>query len=215
MIRTMKRMLRRMLPQWVKRTIDTCLIILNHVFKMNKPLSKEELVARLKVIASDDTPRIRNFGAMCYMRGSAPEKHTNCDGCNNDIEYSDYNTHDTILEMVRKMKILGYDVKVQTLCENCAEKLYKEADPESKIVLDEGFVFSKDIFFHDINHIFYFKASGDTDYHKVITNNADKYQTLLTFLQNKVMYDDDDDYSHYIAEEKEILELMTGIKFDV
>ncbi len=208
-------MLRGMLPQWVQRTIDTCLIVLNHIFKVNKPLSKEELVARLKVIASDDTPRIRNFGAMCYVRGSAPEKHVNCDVCNNDTEYSDFNTHDTILEMVRKMRILGYDVKVQTVCENCAETLYKEANSDSKVKLDDDFVFSKDIYFDEINHIFYFRASGDTDYHRVVTNNAYKYQSLLTLLQNKAKYDDDYDYSHYIAEEKEILELMTGIKFDI
>ena len=31
------------------------------------PLSKEELVARLRAIAADETPREEHFGAMCYI----------------------------------------------------------------------------------------------------------------------------------------------------
>ena len=61
-----------------------------------KSLSKEELLARLKAIASDDSPRIENFGAMCYSQMSPPEKHFKCDVCRNDTSYSEWNNHETI-----------------------------------------------------------------------------------------------------------------------
>lgn len=180
-----------------------------------KPLLKEELVARLKAIAADETPREREIGAMCYSIMSPPEKHINCDMCGEDICYSDWNTHDTITEIVEKMAALGYDVKVETACHSCAEKVKKELYPDMKSEDDEDFDWEKDIWLSDINHIFFFKALGETEYHRAIANYKDSYRSLLALLQNKPMYYDSHDGNHYIDEEKDTLEFMTGIKFDI
>ena len=166
----------------------------------NKSLSKEELLARLKAIASDNSPRIENFGAMCYSQMSPPEKHFKCDVCGTDTSYSDWNNH---------------DVKVETVCESCAEKVKKEVYPDMKSPNDDGFDWDKDIWLSDINHIFYFKTTSDTEYHRAIANYWSPYKALLTLFQNKPMYYDSYDASHYIADEIETLEFMTGIKFDV
>lgn len=180
-----------------------------------KKLSKEELLARLKAIASDDSPRVEKFGAMCYSQMSPPEKHLKCDVCGADTSYCDWNNHETILELVNDMAKLGYDVKVETVCESCAEKVKKEVYPDMKSPGDDNFDWDKDIWLSDINHIFYFKTTSDIEYHRAIANYKNPYKALLTLFQNKPMYYDSYDASHYIADEIETLEFMTGIKFDV
>ena len=99
---------------------------------------------------------------------------------------------------------------------------------KTKIVIDFGenlpgsakesnidFDWEKDIWLSDINHIFFFKALGETEYHRAIANYKDSYRSLLALLQNKPMYYDSHDGNHYIDEEKDTLEFMTGIKFDI
>ena len=95
------------------------------------------------------------------------------------------------------------------------EKVKKEVYPEMKSPDDDGFDWDKDIWLSDINHIFYFKTTSDTEYHRAIANYWSPYKALLTLFQNKPMYYDGYDASHYIADEIETLEFMTGIKFDV
>ena len=51
---------------------------------MNKPLSKEELINRLKAIAADNTPRIENPGAMCYSPMVPSQEHFSCEICGGD-----------------------------------------------------------------------------------------------------------------------------------
>lgn len=179
-----------------------------------KPLSKDELIARLKAIASDDSPRIENFGAMCYSQMCPPEKHIGCDICGSDICYFDWSTHDTILDLVAEIANLGYDVKIETVCKTCAEKIKKEVYPNMKSEDDEEFDWEKDIWLDSINHVFYFRTSSDAEYHRAIANYKDSYRALLALLQNNPMYSDSRDGSHYIADEIDVLEFMTGIQFN-
>jgi len=178
------------------------------------PLSKEELVARLKAIASDDSPRVMNLGAMCYSQMAPPEMHFKCDVCGVDTSYRDWNNHETILELVSEMAKMGYDVRVETVCKSCAEKIKKEVYPNMKSPGHGDFDRHKDIWLLDINHIFYFRAIGDTEYHRAIANFNDSYRALLALLKDKRKYSDSRDKSHYIADEFDLLEFMTGIKFD-
>ena len=179
-----------------------------------KPLSKEELIARLKAIAADDTPREVSMGAMCYSQMSPPTKHTKCNGCGCKITYHDWNTHDTIVDLVEKIKSLGYDVKVEVICQNCGEKLKKEIYPDCKSCDDEEFDWDNKVWISDINHAFYFRHTTDTEYHRAIANSVNNYKSLLILLQNKPMYRDRFDRSHYIADEISTLEFMTGINFN-
>lgn len=185
-----------------------------------KPLSKEELIARLKAIANDETPREVSNGAMCYCPRSLyeEEKHIKCDICGSDTVYTVYFTgdrHKSILAQVKRIADLGYDVKVESICESCAEKLKNELYPNSKSCGDEGFDWEKDICLCGVNHVFYFRSSDEEEYHRAIADNIYKYEALLTLLENKPMYYDNYDNNYYIADEIDTLEFMTGIKFDI
>jgi len=180
-----------------------------------KPLSKEELVARLKAIAADETPKVRHQGAMCYSVMEPPEKHSKCELCGNDISYHDWDNHESIIKMVNEMIELGYDVKVVTVCKKCAEIIKKELYPNMKSQDEDGFDHFKDIWLSDINEIFYFRTSSDTEYHRAIANHQYKYKPLLCLMQNKPHYFSSQMRSHFVDEEVETLEFMTGIKFDI
>lgn len=87
--------------------------------KPKKPLSKEKLIARLKAIASDETPRELHHGAMCYSPCIPPMEQYVCDICNCDIEYR-AGKNEVILHTVYEMRYYGYDVKVESVCKNAA-----------------------------------------------------------------------------------------------
>lgn len=175
-----------------------------------KPLSREELVERLRAIAADDTPREVSYGAMCYSPMSPVELHTPCEACGCDIKYMGYE-YDAIMPIVAEMQSLGYDVKVSIVCESCAEKLTKELRSNA----DQGCDCDVYPWIGDINHVFYFRLSPDVEYHRAITNSYCQYKALLALLKNMPMYGGNYDESHYLADEIETLEYMTGIKFDV
>lgn len=181
------------------------------------PLNKEELVERLKAIAADETPRIDNPGAMCYSPIAPQTKHSKCNACGCDIHYYDF--HDSedkpIKKLVKEIAQLGYDVKVSTFCKTCAEKLKKELYPNKKSESEDGFNWETDVRIDEINYVFYFRTSADMEYHRAIANSSYKFMALLTLFQNKPMYSGNYDESHYIADEVDTLEFMTGIKFNV
>jgi len=183
---------------------------------MNKPLSKEELIKRLKAIAADNTPRIENPGAMCYSPMVPSQEHFSCEICGGDcvsVVFS-RDSHTLILDYVKEMSDLGYDVKVETVCRNCAEKIKKELYPNMKSEDDRDFDWKTDIQLNSINHIFYFRTSPDTEYHRAIANDNNQYKALVTLMLDMPMYGGDYDESHYVADEIDTLEFMTGIKFN-
>jgi hypothetical protein len=100
------------------------------------------------------------------------------------------------------------------MCSSCAEKVKKELYPTMKSYGEEGFDRNKDIYIFDINHIFYFRFPNATECHRAIANREYQYEALLTLMRNERMYLNDFGRSHYIADEIDTLEFMTGIKFD-
>ena len=181
--------------------------------KIGPPLSKEELVERLKALAADETPKMRNMGAMCYSIAQPPAKQTLCDFCHCIIHY--WGREDIIKAMVGDMKMLGYDVKVRIVCPHCAQKTEAELLAKRESQDEDNYKRIKDMWPNNIYHIFYIKVSPDIEYHRVIENDPDKYRTLLALLENRPMFSGNFGKLHYVDEEIEILEHMTGIKFDV
>ena len=178
------------------------------------PLTKEELVERLKAIATDDTPRIEHPGAMCYCPLLPTYKHTKCDDCGCDIIYDEFD--DTrIKKTVQEIAQLGYDVKLTTLCKACAEKLKNELFPNMKSRGEEDYDWKNDVYIEKTNYVFYFRTTADVEYHRAISNNIYQYKALLTLMHNEPMYGGIYDESHYLADETDTLEYMTGIKFGV
>lgn len=173
----------------------------------NKPLSKEELIERLKAIAADDSPREEAMSAMCYSPSMPPMQKTKCDICGSEICYFGWGD-DKISDYVKGIASLGYDVKVETVCKSCAEKMKKEIYPNTKP--DDV----DDIWLSEINHIFFFRTSVDEEYHRAIANDESQYRTLLAFLQNEKKYYDEYHECNYLADEIDTIEFMTGIKID-
>jgi hypothetical protein len=190
---------------------------------MKKPLSKEELVARLKALAADPTPKEENYGAMCYSQMSPPQKQETCQLCGKEFVYRSWHKKEDISELVEKMKKKGYDVKLDVLCLECGEEMVKKIHPnclysrhdsenDNEDIDDDNI--ENDIWPTDINFLFSFRTNNDVPYHQVIANYTNLYRTLYTLMENKRMYNDSHDASHYIDEETETLQFMTGINFD-
>lgn len=180
-----------------------------------KSLSKEELVARLRAIAADETPREEHYGAMCYSQMAPPTKKAKCDLCKQEFTYSGWNEGERIKSVVREMAKLGYDVKVETVCRSCAESLKAELhpnEPDYWTAYKEGKKYHVSVC--DINFLFSFRTSPDVEYHRAIANNEDYYVSLLSLLKNSPMYFDSYDRNYYIADEKDVLQFMTGIDFN-
>lgn len=182
------------------------------IFK-KKPLSKEELIARLEAIASEEIPVARNMGAMCYSRMSPPEQTCQCDRCNNTITYMTWK--DNIPSIVKKIKRLGYDAKVEVLCSECCDKIKPELYPNLKDLQFEikiGGKHTAEIFTYSRNFIFYFRIDETTDYHRVLLNNSYYYELLLNFLQGKSRYQGRYDQDVFLKENIPEIQYMTGIK---
>ena len=188
-----------------------------------KPLSKEKLIERLRIIAADETPRKEFFGAMCYSQMAPPQKTSKCDNCGSTITYHDWDTVESICSIVSEMTGLGYDVKVEKICRDCAKALMAELYPEEpgefkwdEIVCDGNQARPQriSVWVRDINMLFYFRSSPEEEYHRAIANRETYYSALLTLMQNERVYLDGFGNGHYIEDEKAILEFMTGIRFD-
>ena len=129
--------------------------------------------------------------------------------------------HEAILEIVDEMADLGYDVKVETVCKSCAEKIKEELYPVRMPKVDNEFTRRRILMRHDpvylskVNHVFYFRTSSDEDYHRAISNDHNQYNAVLTLMKNEQMYSGDYDESHYLADEINDIEFLTGIRFNV
>ncbi len=139
---------------------------------MKKPLSKEELIARLKAIAADTTPKKQIFGAMCYSQMSPPEKRDTCQMCGTEFVYRDWHTKENITKMVNKMISLGYDVKIKILCSECGDKMVRQLYPDCRYCNPQK-KYDRDCFFNtiwpdDINFLFFFRTKSDEPYHQAL-----------------------------------------------
>ncbi len=177
-----------------------------------KALTKEELIARLKEIAADSVDRNEIFMvAMCYDTVAPPIVHAKCEICGADITYRDwYSKEASIVNTVKDIAALGYDAKVEICCEECALRLAKELNLRDKSILGSD----GDYLLNPINYLFSFKPKDGEQYHLCIANDEDQYNSLYSLLTKKATYKDYRNAEHYIADEKDTLEYMTGINFD-
>jgi len=199
---------------------------------MDKKLSKTELIERLKAIAVEEVPENSFKGriSQCYaVTSSSPlsEKHRipsskTCSHCGKELTYYrclEALTYETdIPDLVKEMSELGYDVKLEYVCEDCCKKLKEELYPN----IGEGLVFdvNDEKFMVKVvplseNYVFYFRTDSTLPYHCAIANKNHYYRIVLSFLQGKSLYRDkliDEDI--FLAREIHIIEFMTGLKID-
>lgn len=180
----------------------------------NTTLSRAELIARLKEIAADETPKVRHMGAMCYSEAYFPSLICTCENCGNDFSYRDDDSHNNILQIVEEIRQLGYDAMVATICRQCATALKEDIYVKGKVFCGKKRNAYNEIYIRNINHLFFFRLDENEEYHRAIANTERHYQALLSLLQNKPMYLDYYDQSYYISEEIDTLRFMTGINFN-
>ncbi len=186
-----------------------------------KPLTKEELIARLKA-NSANTERVEKkeeFGAMCYCpapRYRYIERHVNCEICGADIEYSvpewDKDSEAKyIRKVVKQISQLGYEASVQLCCEKCARQFIDTYQANEKPKCVAEFDLLSVTHCNKINFLFSFKTKDSDTYHKCIANDSSQYDLLYMFLCNGAVYDD---VLALHIPDANILRYMTGIKFD-
>lgn len=183
----------------------------------DKPLSRKELIERLKSIAEEDIPREKIMGAKCYMPVFKPQRlfFYVCDCCRRfaDFERSDYEQN--VISDVNSIKALGYDVKIEVFCKDCAEKFAKQNNLTVKWSWEaDDFDLKKDVYFEHLNFVFYFKLPEDNDYHCVLNNRYYHYKLLLAFLKNENGLFLRRYGEHYLADEIDVIEFMTGLKLN-
>ncbi len=185
-----------------------------------KPLTKEELIARLKAIPAD-TERVEKkeeIVAMCYsVFPRYIERHVNCEICGADIEYSvlewDKDSKAKyIRKVVKQISQLGYEASVQLCCEKCARQFIDTYQANEKPKCVAEFDLLSVTHCNKINFLFSFKTKDSDTYRKCIANDSSQYDLLYRFLCNKAGFDDV--LALLFPDAKDILRYMTGIKFD-
>lgn len=178
--------------------------------------TREELIERLKEIASEEVPQERHRGAMCYSIAPPEDFSTECDYCKSTIIYSSWSSRKIIHEIVDEITGLGYDAKVAVLCNECFKKLKAELYPEveKELVLDEEHKIEMDCY--NRNFVFYFRVSSDETYNCALSSNQDHYNAVLSFLKGekayrgyRIPYE-----KKYIMKDIPIIEFMTGLKIE-
>lgn len=181
----------------------------------NKPLSRNELVERLKAIANEDVPKMGRLIALCYeMSSPFTTKRAVCDVCRSEILYSEWDTASEVVKVVRKIRNLGYDAKVEVICKKCAEEIKMELNPLAKSIDDKEWDMFKDFWIRDLNFLFYFRLSEQEDYHRVIVSMYSDFGALLALLENKPLFTDSRNKVYYLADEIDVIEFMTGLKLN-
>ena len=181
---------------------------------MDKKLSRNELVERLKAISQEEVPEERSMGAMCYCPAYRPiqiplKKIVWCNKCHRPFlcDRDECEINKRIKKLVRKMVRMGYDAKVKSICKNCCNVLKEELYPGNDEVISI-------ISLGERNHVFYFRTNRDEPYHCAISNREIYYKAVLAFLQGKSSYLNNYDYEKFLTEEIHVLEYMTGLKLD-
>ena len=166
-------------------------------------LGREELIMRLKEMANAEVLPMeeRPMGAMCYSISLPEPIYTFvCPKCGRTVENlrTDPRNHFlSIASYVKKIRMLGYDAKIEQACSICS-----------------GIDYSFDLFGrpYGVNILFYFRFKGEETYHKTIANNWRMYEAVLAFLRDKNEYFVDHGDLMYVSENQAIIEKMLGIK---
>lgn len=168
---------------------------------MTKFHTKQELIEQLKKIAEDTTERpLLKCVAMCYSPMLPAPKKVKCEWCGKELEEFGL----FLLEPKRAQNIvktisrLGYDVKLEKVCVECAINHNITSD-------EEGLCSNR------LHWVFSFKTKEEEIYHTAISNTESDYDAVIAFLNNKPLYSDNYDTEHLIREELDLIERMTGI----
>lgn len=160
-------------------------------------LSREELKERLRLIADDTAPIPIISGAMCYCPSHIGfdkiYEKSMCVKCGKEYVYS----RDSFLECSRsvnrdrvtKMREIGYDVKSEFICKECAEKIVKEL--YSDIDNDETEyqkTIKKLVYVSDRNCLFSFRTNDSEPYHLALTDNEYCYRALYALMENDRLF---------------------------
>ena len=179
-----------------------------------KAPSKEELISKLEELQEEEARRQIEISAMCYCPVPPPPTLPKCALCGKEIgkNEDEYDVWDLNLDWERcrdnkavaRMSDLGYDVKLQFCCRECAEKIVKERNPSGGSLsgLREG------------NYLFSFRPNSGCEYHRRIVNDLEMYEKLLDLLRKDEFDLDDYRNCHYTPSEKIVLKYMTGLNPD-
>ena len=167
-----------------------------------KPLSKEELIKQLKAISETEVPVIFHEGAMCYSIVFPPRRVMKCESCGKQIELFGYDTENSrITKIVNEISELGYDVKTNRVCSECAEKIGITKE-DRRPLNDRAY------------HVFYFKAKGQDQYHVSESSYQEDYKAVLAFLKNELSYRDSHDWEYFVKDKLDVIKIMTGISIE-
>lgn len=146
---------------------------------------------------------------------STPRKRIfRCKNCHKLFLYNDWDRNE-IKDCVKSMAHMGYDVKVESLCRNCCNKLKEELYPginDVNIIDEEHTIYMS---LDKRNHVFYFRTDSNEPYHRAIANDSIYYQYVQAFLQvvsnprAHIVLED-----NFLSKQTHIIEYMTGLKID-
>ena len=169
-----------------------------------KSLSKEELIEQLKALTGMETPKDSiHLGAMCYSPALPRLFLVKCESCGKAVEEYDYvRKLVDINSQVKEIRALGYDVKVEHVCADCANSIgLTDKDGEQFM---EG----------QLYYLFHFKTRDQEQYHIAESSDVDEYKAVLAFLKNEPTYTDFYDATHLVKDELDVIKKMTGISID-
>lgn len=134
-----------------------------------------------------------------------PERHiVKCESCGKEIEESCWGQGNVnlIQKKIGVIKHLGYDVKVENVCSECAAKL--------GVTGEEGELLSE----NSLHFIFYFKTKEQAEFHLATSNSEDDYNAVIAFLKNEPTYTDYYDATRLVKDKLDLIKYMTGISID-
>ncbi len=181
--------------------------------------SKEELIPKLEELQEEEARRQIEISAMCYSPEPPPMILPKCDLCGKEIQVENYvweldwdREGDLIRDWelcrdnkaVARMSDLGYDVKLQFCCKDCAEKIVKERNPSGNALSG----------LRDGNYLFSFRPNSDCEYHRRIVNDLEMYEKLHALLAKEDFHIEDYRNCSYTPSEKIVLKYMTGLDPD-
>ncbi len=178
---------------------------------MKKAPSKEELISQLVELQAEEARRQIEISAMCYCPQPLPPMLPKCTLCGKEVEDRDdmWDLHWDWVgcgdnKAVARMADLGYDVKLQFCCRDCAKRIVKDRNPSGSVLsgLREG------------NCLFSFRLNSDCEYNRRIVNDWEMFEKLLGLLEKEDF--DINDYRNYryTPSEKTVLRYMTGLNPD-
>ena len=186
---------------------------------MKQPLSKEELIQRLKVLSEIDPKSLPpEMTAMCYCPSAPPydppsiKIKLTCQHCKKKYPFDCNHLYrflfgkplfKRISLIVKQINELGYDCHTEMWCKECIGNAGIK-DKFGEYPLSGG----------NLLLVFFFKTEGQEEYHKAISDNDYDYRVVLAFLKNEPTFKDDYRCIQHTINHIDTIQYMTGIKTD-